>query len=134
MAYIDREELQNYPFDGEFYRMTKDTSLPLTEQVTTEVTICQVKCDIQEDSNYRVSSTTKAVYSVYVPFDSETGVVPVKRGDMFRGTQYGLTIAGKVIGVFPSQLGTFENYTETSEDVVPHVCRGYRARVEASDI
>lgn len=132
MAFIDRDELQDYPFTGTFYRAVKDTS-SLLNPVTEEI-VAEVVCDIQEESNFRATQTAKAVYGVYVPFDSETDVVPVQRGMMFRGEQYGLLVAGKVIGVFPSQLGTFENYTESSGDVVPHRCRGYLARVEATDV
>lgn len=132
MAYIDRDELQDYPFTGTFYRAVKDTSsllAPVTEEVVAEVV-----CDIQEDANFRATQTSKAVYGVYVPFDGDEDIVPVQRGMMFRGYQYGLLVAGKVIGVFPSQLGTFENYTERGSDVVPHRCRGYLARVEATDV
>lgn len=132
MAYIDRDELQDYPFTGTFYRAVKDTSsllAPVTEEVVAEVV-----CDIQEDANFRATQTSKAVYGVYVPFDGDDDVVPVQRGMMFRGYQYGLLVSGKVIGVFPSQLGTFENYTERGSDVVPHHCRGYLARVEATDV
>lgn len=134
MAYIDRDELKDYPFSGVFYKSDVDTSLPLDEQVEQEIVIAEVVCDIQEDANFRATATAKAVYAVYVPFDSDTDVVPVQRGNMFRGYQYGLLVAGKVIGVFPSQLGTFDNYTERSGDVVPHRCRGYLARVEATDV
>jgi len=134
MAYIDRDELQDYPFTGTFYTSESDDDKPLTEQEEERVVIAEVVCDIQEDSNARVSNTARAVYDVYVPFDSETDVVPVQRGNMFEGYQYGLLVAGRVIGVFPSQLGTFDNYAERGEDVVPHRCRGYLARVEATDV
>lgn len=134
MAYIDRGELQDYPFTGTFYKSEIGRTKPLTEQVESEVIIAEVVCDIQEESNFRATATAKAVYGVYVPFDSDTDVVPVQRGNMFRGYQYGLLVAGKVIGVFPSQLGTFDNYTERGGDVVPHRCRGYLARVEATDV
>lgn len=132
MAYIDRDELQDYPFTGTFYKAVKNTS-SLLNPVTEEI-VAEVVCDIQEESNFRATQTAKAVYGVYVPFDSETDIVPVQRGMMFRGSQYGLLISGRVIGVFPSQLGTFENYTERGSDVVPHRCRGYLARVEATDV
>jgi hypothetical protein len=132
MAYIDRDELKDYPFEGEFYKSVRDTSSLMNPQ--TEEIIAKVVCDIQEDANFRATATAKAVYAVYVPFDSDTDVVPVQRGNMFRGYQYGLLVSGKVIGVFPSQLGTFDNYTERSDDVVPHRCRGYLARVEAIDV
>ena len=134
MAYIDRDELQDFPFTGEFYTTEVDNSLPPSQQVRKDVVICQVHCDIQEESNVRATQASKAVYGIYGPFDSDTDIVPVQRGHMFRGYQYGLLISGKVIGVFPSQLGTFENYTERGTDVVPHQCRGYIARVEATDV
>ena len=134
MAYIDRNELQDYPFTGTFYKSEIDRTLPLSQQVEHEVVIADVVCDIQEDANFRATATAKAVYAVYVPFDSDTTEIPVQRGHMFRGHQYGLLVAGKVIGVFPSQLGTFENYTERNSDVVPSRCRGYLARVEATDV
>jgi hypothetical protein len=132
MAYIDRDELKDYPFEGEFYKSVRDTSSLMNPQ--TEEIIAKVVCDIQEDANFRATATAKAVYAVYVPFDSDTDVVPVQRGNMFRGCQYGLLVAGKVIGVFPSQLGTVDNYTDKGGDVVPHRCRGYLARVEATDV
>lgn len=132
MAYIDRDELQDYPFEGEFYEVVKNSSSLLNP--SEERVVARVVCDIQEDANFRATQTSKAVYGVYVPFDSETDEVPVQRGMMFRGSQYGLLVAGRVIGVFPSQLGTFENYTERGSDVVPHRCRGYLARVEATDV
>lgn len=134
MAFIDRGELQDYPFTGEFYTTEVNKTLSPSKQVRRDVVICKVNCDIQEESNFRVSQASKAVYGIYVPFDSDTDVVPVQRGHMFRGYQYGLLISGKVIGVFPSQLGTFDNYTERGSDVVPHRCRGYIARVEATDV
>ena len=134
MAYIDRDELVDFPFTGVFYTCKKDKNKPLTQQKEEEVVVCTVQCDIQEESNFRATATAKAVYGIYVPFDGDTGVIPVQRGMMFRGEQYGLLVKGNVIGVFPSQLGTFENYTDKSSDVVPPHCRGYLARVEATDV
>lgn len=134
MAFIDRDELQDYPFRGTFYKSVIDKTKSLSQQTEEEVIIAEVVCDIQEESNFRATATAKAVYGVYVPFDSDTDIVPVQRGNMFRGSQYGLLVAGKVIGVFPSQLGTFDNYTERGDDVVSHRCRGYLARVEAVDV
>lgn len=134
MAYIDRDELTDFPFSGEFYRSEADASLPPSAQTARDVVICRVRCDIQEEGNYRATQASKAVYGVYVPFDSEADEVPVRRGHMFRGSQYGLLVAGRVIGVFPSQLGPFENHTDRGGDVVPHRCRCYVARVEATDV
>lgn len=131
--FIDKDELQNYPFTGTFYKIEADRSLPPSQQVPTEVTVATVMCDIQEGANNRSSTTVKAVYEIFVPFDSETNVVPVQRGHLFKGYQYGLLVAGRVIGVFPSQVGTFENYFDVHDGRV-HRCRGYLARVEATDV
>ena len=132
MAYIDKDELQDYPFQGTFYKAVKNTSSLLNP--TVEEVVAEVVCDIQKHSGVLVSNVAKAVYDVYVPFDSESDVVPVQRGMMFRGEQYGLLVSGRVTGVFPMQVGTFENYTERGGDVVPHQCRGYLAIVEATDV
>lgn len=132
MAYIDKDELQDYPFSGTFYRAVKNTSSLLNP--TEEEVVAEVVCDIQKHSGVLVSNVAKAVYDVYVPFDSESDIVPVQRGMMFRGEQYGLLVSGRVTGVFPMQVGTFENYTERGGDVVPHQCRGYLAIVEATDV
>ena len=121
MAHIDMDELQEYPFTGEFYKSEINRTKPLTEQKENEVIIAEVECDIQEDKNSRVNATAKATFEVYVPFDGDE--IPVEVGHMFRGTQYGLLVAGKVIGVFPSQVGAgFDGR------------RGYLARVEAVDV
>lgn len=132
--FIDREELKDYPFKGVFYKSEVDKSLPPSQQVHKEVIICEVQCDIQQYSDARVGTNVRAEYSVYVPFDSDTEEIPVQRGNMFRGHQYGLLVAGRVNGVFPSQLGTFQNYSENLSDGKEHRCRGYLAIVEATDV
>lgn len=132
--YIDRDELQNFPFTGTFYRSEIDRSLPLTQQVEQEVVICTVPCDIQEESNMRATATAKAVYGVYVPFDSENETILVQRGHLFRSETYGLNIIGKVIGVFASQLGTFDDLSTELNLLTEHHCRGFLARVEAVDV
>lgn len=116
MAYFDRNELQEYPYDGEFYTTTIDTSRPLDEQVETEVVLLTCKCDIQEESHARVNGFIKAVYAIYVPYD-ETKQITINRGDLFRGSVYGLLIKGKVEGVFPSQFGGYKCDVQADEIV-----------------
>lgn len=112
--YVDDKELREYPFEGEFYTTTVDTSLPLDEQVATEVSILTTCCDVQEASHARVGGFIKAVYSIFVPFCKCEGI-PVNRGDLFRCWVYGLLVKGRVEGVFPSQLGGFECYVQADE-------------------
>ena len=114
--HIDRDEIQEYPFDGVFYTSEIDRSLPLEEQVEREIVLLETKCDIQEASHSRVGEFIKAVYSIFVPFDKEAeNPITINRGVMFRANMYGLLIEGKVEGVFPSQLGGFEVYVQAND-------------------
>lgn len=116
MAYIDDNELQDYPFDGTFYTTTIDTTVELDEQTEVEEILLETKCDITEASHARVNGFLKAMYAIHVPFDkeSENGIV-VNRGDLFRAWMYGMLVKGKVEGVFPSQLGGFTCYVQADE-------------------
>lgn len=113
--YIDRDEVEEYPLIGTFYTTTIDRSLPLEQQVETEVVILSTYCDITEASHSRVGDFIKAVYSIFVPFDKENETIRVQRGQMFRANQYGVLIEGKVEGVFPSQLNGFTVYVQAND-------------------
>lgn len=127
--FIDKTSLDEFPFTGVFYNIVVDENVEPILQKTEEVVICTVKCDIQEGGNYRASSTLKAVYEVFVPFDERNreglSDIPVKRGDLFRGETYGLVVSGTVMGVFASQVGAFDSTGKR---------RGFIARVEATDV
>lgn len=114
MAYIDRDEIMDAPFDGVFYKTEIDTDKPLDERTEEEVIICQVKCDIMQDSHARYGTNIHAVYRIDVPLGDEDNI-PVQRGNLFRGEQYGLSISGRVIGVFASQLKGWFAFVETNE-------------------
>lgn len=101
---IDRTLIEEYPFDGEFYEMTVDTSLPPSQRVETEVVLLSTECDIQEAQKGESDGATNAKFNVYYPFDKTKGV-NIRRGVSFRGSMYGVKVEGKVIGLFPSQLG-----------------------------
>lgn len=113
---LNRNEIEEYPFEGVFYTSEIDKTKPLEQQVEEEVVVLVTKCDIMEASHSRVGDFIKAVYSIYVPFD-KTLVDPinVNRGLMFRANMYGLLIEGKVEGVFPSQLGGFVAYVQAND-------------------
>lgn len=116
MSYIDKNELQLAPYDGEFYTSTIDKTKPANERTTVETVIATVKCDIQQDSHARYGSNIHAVYRIDVPFSPWNGdTVPVQRGHIFRGEQDGLPVIGRVIGVFSSQLGGWFAFVESSE-------------------
>lgn len=113
---LNRNEIEEYPFEGVFYTSEIDKTKPLEQQVEEEVVVLVTKCDIMEASHARVGDFIKAVYSIYVPFD-KTLVDPinVNRGIMFRANMYGLLIEGKVEGVFPFQLGGFVAYVQAND-------------------
>lgn len=102
--FIDRSLLEDYPFDGAFYKYGVDESLPLDQQEETEILVLETKCDIQESQKSEASGNITASFNVYFPFDKEKGVA-VQRGMKFRGAIYGLEVNGTVIGVFPTQMG-----------------------------
>ena len=48
--YIDRGNMVEYPFDGEFFVKEVDTSLPPSEWEANERVVLSTKCDIQESA------------------------------------------------------------------------------------
>lgn len=111
--YTDRNILNEYPFVGEFYRIEIDENNPnLEERVEREVSILITPCDITEASHARRSNFISASYAIYIPLDTEREKVLIKRGNLFRADMYGLLVDGKVIGVFPSQMGGVTVYIE----------------------
>lgn len=114
--HIDRHLIEEYPFSGEFYRSVIDRTLPLEQQVETEVVVLATECDITEASHSRLGDFSKAAYAVYVPFDKTLAdPIEVNRGLLFRASDYGVPVDGKVTGVFPSQVGGFVAYVDVSD-------------------
>ena len=101
---IDRTELEEYPFEGDFYTYGVDESKPLDEQVEEEILVLHTKCDIQESQKSDSSGNIVSSFNVYWPFDTEKGT-SIKRGMIFKGSMYNLEVNGRVIGLFPTQLG-----------------------------
>ena len=113
---IKRRDIVEYPFQGEFYTSEIDRTKPLEQQVEEAVVILQTVCDIQEASHSRLGDFNKAAYAVYVPFDKTLeDPITVNRGMRFRASDYGVPVDGKVMGVFPSQLGGFVAYVDVGD-------------------
>ena len=113
--YTDHNRLQDYPFDGVFYQVYIDTNKPLNEQKEEKKIILETKCDITESSHSWSRNFIWAKYAIYFPFDKEKDEIKVKLGDLFEGEIYGLTVNGKVVGVFPSQLGAVTVYVQDTD-------------------
>lgn len=108
---IDRDLIQEYPFNGSFYTYGIDMTKPLTERVEEEILVLETKCDIQEAKKSDNTIISNA-FEVYYPFDKKQGIT-IKKGMLFRGGMFGMPVEGRVIGLFPTQLGGVSVYITT---------------------
>ena len=113
--YIERKRLDDYPYFGQFYRIGIDDSLPLDEQIEEKIIVFETKCDITESSHSWSRNFIWAKYSVYFPFDKSEDEIEVRLGDLFEANIHGLVVNGKVVGVFPSQLGGVTVYVQDTD-------------------
>ena len=90
-----------YPHSGAFYRVgVLDESLPLDEQEEGEIIVFETTFDLSEGTN--LSTDT---FKIYFPFDYANDSLIINEGQLFKGDIWGATIKGRVIGIYPSQLG-----------------------------
>ena len=113
--YIDRSVLSDYPYHGQFLRFVVDESKPLDEQVEEKVVVFETECDITESSHSWSNNFIWAKYAVYFPYDKDNDTIIVKMGDLFEATINGMPVNGKVVGVFPSQLGGITCYVQDTD-------------------
>lgn len=109
--YIDFDILNEYPFNGVFYTVAVDENKPLDQQVAEKIIILETPCDIMESSHSWSKDFIFAKYAVYFPFNKDVEL-EIKLGDLFESNMYGLKVDGKVVGVFPSQLGGVTVYIQ----------------------
>lgn len=98
--YTDHLGTQEYPFEGMFYRIGVDESKPLDEREETTVSIFSTSFDMAEGA-----SLSTETFSIFFPFDAYNETIVISEGNLFRGDIYGASIKGRVIGIYPSQLG-----------------------------
>lgn len=110
--YINRNILSEYPYQGQFFRMTIDESLPLDKQEEIKDVFFTTPCDVMESSHSWSKDFIFGKYAVYFPFDKSKEDIKVRIGDMFECDVYGLMVNGKVIGVFPSEMGGITVYIQ----------------------
>lgn len=103
-----------FPYEGAFYEVTVDESLPLDMQTEVETEVFRTVVDIQRLAKLHSSNLLAANYTVYFPLEENPdakGTVDkfkdpgVRRGQTFKGVFYGYEIKGIVEIVRPSQLG-----------------------------
>lgn len=99
--YTDRQGLHEYPFYATFYHLGVDESKPLDEQVEEKVISFETKCDINDKNN----SLDNETIILYFPLDIKKEKVEIILGETMEVETYGITQRGRVLGVYPSQLG-----------------------------
>ena len=107
--YINFSSIEEYPFRGTFFRIGIDMDKPPLDRVEENIIILETECDIQEASHTKGELIT-ADYTVYFPMIEDLG--EIKNGVLFEGDMYGAKVNGKVVGVFPSQLGGVKVYVQ----------------------
>ena len=98
--YTDHLGTIEYPYEGMFYRIGIDDSKPLDEQTEEEFIIFESRFDMGEGGT--LSTDT---FRVFLPFDFNSERLVIAEGNLFKGDIYGASIRGRVIGIYPSQLG-----------------------------
>lgn len=99
--YIDRSNIQEYPFNATFYHLGVDESLPLDEQVEEKIVSFESICDMSDQE----MGLNNDKITLYIPFDSDTEEIAIALGETVDIESYGLIQRGRVLGIFPSQLG-----------------------------
>lgn len=104
--YYSKSNIKQFPYDCVFYRIGIDISLPPSQQVEEEIVLLETKCNIQEAGSNLSGNFINASYKIYFPYNNNADAdFPFKKNDMFKANANGLDVCGKVIGIFPSQLG-----------------------------
>lgn len=99
--YTDHFGTEEYPYIATFYRVGIDESKPLKEQKEEKVILFTSKCDIS-DSETGLNSDKM---TLFFPLDVSEGKISFSLGESVEVESYGLIQKGRVLGVFPSQLG-----------------------------
>ena len=99
--YIDHHGTEEYPFYATFYHLEMNEDLPLDEQGEVKVVSFESKCDISDQD----TGLGNDKITLFFPFDASEGDIQIKLGESVEVESYGLVQKGRVLGVFPSQLG-----------------------------
>lgn len=99
--YTDHYGTIEYPFFATFYHLGVDETKPLDQQVEEKIISFQSPCDIS-DKNTGLNNDT---ITMFFPFDAKSEKIQFIIGETMEVETYGLVQKGRVLGVFPSQLG-----------------------------
>lgn len=99
--YIDHYGTKEYPFYATFFHVDVDKTKPLDKQKEEKIISFESICDISDQE----TGLNNDKITLFLPFDPEAGSIEVKLGETVEVESYGLIQKGRVLGVFPSQLG-----------------------------
>jgi hypothetical protein len=93
--------MDEYPFTATFYHLAVDETKPLNQQKEEKVITMESKCDIS-DSETGLNSDK---ITLFFPLDVTLGKISFTLGESVEVESYGVIQKGRVLGIFPSQLG-----------------------------
>jgi hypothetical protein len=99
--YIDHHGTEEYPFYATFYHLGVDKTKPLDQQKEEKIVSFESVCDISDQD----TGLNNDKITLFIPFDAYEGDIEIKLGETMEVESYGLIQKGRVLGVFPSQLG-----------------------------
>lgn len=99
--YTDHLGTEEYPFYATFYHLGVDESKPLDQQKEEKIVSFESVCDMSDQE----TGLNNDKITLFFPFDATKGVIEVRLGESVEVESYGLIQKGRVLGVFPSQLG-----------------------------
>ena len=99
--YTDHYGTKEYPYYATFYHIGVDESKPLDQQKEEKVVSYESICDISDSE----TGLNNDKITLFIPFNEDEGKVEVRLGEAVDIESYGLVQEGRVLGVFPSQLG-----------------------------
>lgn len=99
--YTNHHGTEEYPFYATFYHLGVDESKPLDQQKEEKIVSFESICDISDQE----TGLNNDKIMLFIPFDAYEGNIEIRLGESVEIESYGLTQKGRVLGVFPSQLG-----------------------------
>lgn len=99
--YTDHLGTIEYPYYATFYHLGVDDSLPLDEQVETKIVSFESECDISDQD----TGLNNDKITLFIPFNGHEGNIEISLGETVEIESCGLIQKGRVLGVYPSQLG-----------------------------
>ena len=99
--YTDHHGTEEYPFYATFYHLGVDESKPLDQQKEEKIVSFESVCDMSDQE----TGLNNDKIMLFIPFDAYEGNIETRLGESVEIESYGLIQRGRVLGVFPSQLG-----------------------------